>query len=290
MSRLWITVGSVLGVAGVGGVALLYSRRASAASLPPGPTPGPTPAPGPAPPANLPPLELAPLPKASDVKGDLIANWGSTPADLRPLFMYMEEASRIPGSARVFATIAYGESRFVTTAQNGNASGEQDERDSSRAAYKNSKDRNPPLKYGKAAADFGSGGLFGLLAPYFLWTGVPEVGSKAPLLGAPPEIVFQPRAAAFGACVYMQRLLANYRVDDVPDIKVGWASPSLLGKDSYGGKTYQSVRQHYLEKVAAVGIDLGDTTTIPKKLSAAAWPGVPAVFAALVGSLPKEYV
>lgn len=285
MSRLWVTVGTVLGVAGVGGAALLYSRRASAASPP---LPAPAPGQPPVPPANLPPLELAPLPKAGDVKGDLVANWGSTPADLRPLFMYMEEVSRIPGSARVFATIAYGESRFVTTAQNGNASGEQDERDSSRAAYKNNKDRNPPLKYGEQAAGFGSGGLFGLLAPYFLWTGVPEVGKKAPLLSAPPEIVFQPRAAAFGACVYMQRLLANYRVDDVPDIKVGWASPSLLGEKNYGGATYQSVRKHYLEKVAAVGIDLGDASTIPPKLSAAAWPGVPAVFAALVGSLPKE--
>ena len=289
MSRLWITVGTVLGVAGVGGAALLYSRRASAAGLPE-PAPGPTPTPNPAPlPGPLPPLELAPLPKASDVSGDLVTNWGDTPPDLRPLFVLMEQVSRIPGSARVFASIAYGESRFVTTAQNGNASGEQDERDSSRAAYKNNKDRNPPLKYGEQSAEFGSGGLFGLLAPYYLWTGVPEVGKKAPLLGAPPEIVFQPRAAAFGACVYMQRLLANYRVDDVPDIKVGWASPSLLGKDSYGGQKYLDVRKHYLEKVAALGIDLSDASTIPKKLSAAAWPGVPAVFTALVGTLPKEY-
>ena len=36
-----------------------------------------------------------------------------------------------------------------------------------------------------------------------------------------------------------------------------------------------------------VGIDLADAT-IPPKLDASAWPGVPAVFAGLVGSLPKE--
>jgi len=291
MSRLWITVGTVLGVAGVGGAALLYSRRASAASLPaPAPAPGPTPAPAPGPspaPAPLPPIDLAPLPKASDVTGDLTTNWGDTPADLRPLFMYMEEVSKIQGSARVFAVIAYRESRFVTTAQNGNAAKEQDERDSSRAAYKNNKDRNPPLKYGDQAAEFGSGGLFGLLAPYFLWTGVPEIGKKAPLLNAPPELVFQPRAAAFGACVYMQRLLANYKIDDIADIKVGWANPSLL-KDGRGGTKYNDVRANFLGDAMTLGIDLTDATTIPPKLSASAWPGVPAVFKTIVGALPKE--
>ena len=280
MSRLWITVGTVLGVAGVGGAALFYSRRASAAGLPPTNAPGQTP-------PVLSPIELAPLPKASDVSGDLTTNWGETPADLRPLFMLMEEASRIQGAARVFAVIAYRESRFVTTAHNGNASGEKDERDSSRAAYKNNKDRNPTLKYGEQAAEFGSGGLFGLLAPYFLWTGVPEIGKKAPLRGAPPELVFQPRAAAFGACVYMQRLLAQYRVDDLADIKVGWASPSLL-KDGRGGAKYHDVRANFLGDAMTLGIDLTDAATIPPKLDAKAWPGVPAVFKALVGALPQE--
>ncbi len=279
MSRgLWITLGSTLGV---GGLLFFAGRRASAAS-PAGPAnqnPGPAPNP-------LPPLDTAPLPRASDVSGDLTTNWGDTPPDLRPLFMLMEEKSRIVGSAWIFAVIAYRESRFITTAQNGNATGEQDERDSSRAAYKNNKDRNPPLKYGEQAAEFGSGGLFGLLAPYFLWTGVPEVGKKAPLLNAPPELVFQPRAAAFGACVYMQRLLANYRVDDLADIKVGWASPTLLGKDR-DSEQYHSVRTRFLADAKTLGIDLTDRKTIPEKLSASAWPGVPAVFSALVGALPK---
>jgi hypothetical protein len=193
----------------------------------------------PAPRRSRPPptIDLAPLPRAADVSGDLSRNWGETPVDLRPLFMLMEETSRIQGAARVFAVIAYRESRFVTTAHNGNAAGEQDERDSSRDAYNNNKDRNPPLRYGEQAAEFGSGGLFGALAPYFLWTGVPEVGDKAPLLNAPPSLVFQPRAAAFGAAVYMQRLLKQYRVDDIADIKVGWANPGLLGKGR-GGETY----------------------------------------------------
>lgn len=282
MSRgLWVGLATALGVVGVGG-ALLYSRRASAAGPPPAAGPGPGPGPG-----MLPPIDLAPLPKASDVEGDLVTNWGETPVDLRPLLMLMEEASRIEGSARVFAIFARRESRFVTTAHNGNATGEQDERDGSRRAYANNKGRNPPLRYGEQAAEFGSGGLFGALAPYFLWTGVPEVGSRAPLLNAPPEIVFQPRAAAFGACVYMQRILAHYRVDDIPDIKVGWANPSLLGKDR-GSEQYHDVRTRFLADAKTLGVDLADASTIPPKLDASAWPGVPAVFAALVGALPKE--
>jgi len=272
---IWITLGATASIGG----ALLFSRRASAASPT---TPG-------AAEQTPPTIDLAPLPRAADVSGDLVRNWGETPIDLRPLFMLAEETSRIVGMARVLAVIAYRESRFVTTAQNGNAAAEQDERDSSRDAYKNRKDSNPPLRFGELAAEFGSGGLFGALAPYFLWTGVPEVKDKAPLLNAPPSLLFQPRAAAFGAAVYMQRLLKQYRIDDIPDIKVGWANPGLLGKGR-GGETYLSVRKRFLEDAQTVGIDLTDVVTIPTKLDASAWPGVPAVFAGLVGALPKELV
>jgi len=277
MSRnLWFTLGATVGV---GGAVFLAGRRASAASSGQGSSSGTA--------GNVPPIDLAPLPRATDVSGDLQKNWGDTPLDLRPLFELMAEVGQIPGSGRLFATFAYRESRFVTTAHNGNASGEQHERDSSRAAYRNQKDHNPPLKYGEQAAEFGSGGLFGLLAPYFLWTGVPEVGKRAPLLQAPPELAFQPRAAAFGAVVYMQRLLTQYRIDDHADLKAGWASPSLL-KGDRGSEKYNEVRARFLDDAKTLGIDLTDTSTIPKKLDASAWPGVPAVFKALVGALPKE--
>ncbi len=277
MSRaLWITLGTTLGV---GGAVFLGSRRASAASSGAPGEAGTTPTPG---------TELDPLPTAGDATGDLVTNWGDTPVDLRPLFDTMQTVSRIAGSARIFAVIAFRESQFITTAHNGNAEGEQDERDDSRAAYKNNKDRNPPLKYGEQAAEFGSGGLFGALAPYFLWTGVPEVGKKAPLLQSPPELMFQPRVAAFAACVYMQRLLANYRIDDHADIKAGWASPSLL-KSGRGKEQYNHVRARFFEDAINLGIDLQGESTIPSKLSAKAWPGVPAVWKALVGELPKEF-
>jgi hypothetical protein len=270
---IWIALGATAGV----GSMLFFSRNASAAS--------PVPAPESAKPA--PTIDLAPLPRAADVHGDLSRNWGETPFDLRALFMLIEEVARIPGSGRILAAIASHESQFITTAHNGDAPTEQGERDASRNAYMNNKDRNPPLRFGEEAAQFGSGGLFGLLAPYFLWSGVPEVGKKAPLLNASPTLMFQPRAAAFAAAVYLQRLLTQYRIDDHIDLKVGWANPGLLGKDR-GGAKYNEVRARFSEDVKTLGIDLADVTTIPAKLDPSAWPGVPAVFAGLVGALPKE--
>ena len=269
---IWITLGATAGVGGM----LLFSKRASAAS-----SSGNAPAP--------PTIDLAPLPRAADVTGDLSTNWGDTPVDLRPLFRLIEEVSRIKGAGPLLSVVASHESSYVTTAHNGNAAAEQDERDDSRTAYINNKGRNPPLRYGEESAEFGSGGLFGQLAPYFLWTGVPEVGKKAPLLNAPPSLMFQPRAAAFAAAVYLQRLLTQYRIDDHADIKVGWANPGLLGKGR-GSAKYQEVRTRFLEDAKKVGIDLADTSTIPAKLDASAWPGVAAVFAGLVGELPPEVV
>ena len=93
-------------------------------------------------------------------------------------------------------------------------------------------------------------------------------------------------AAAFGAAVYLQRLLRHYRIDDLADIKVGWANPSLLGTGR-GSEKYRDVRTHFLGDMMTLGIDITHAT-FPAKLSATAWPGVPAVFAALVGALPKE--
>jgi hypothetical protein len=281
MSRnVWTAIGTAVGIGGVIGGSLWYSRRASAATPPSGGTGSPE-TPDPA------ALDLAPLPRAQDVSGDLETNWGTTPVDLRPLFMQMEEAARMPGSGRLFSIYAFGESRFIPTAHNGDAENEQAERDASRRAWENGQDNNPPLRWAEEAADFGSGGLFGLLAPYFLWTGVPEVGERAPLLDAPPELMFQPRASAFAAVVYFQRIVKHYRVDDLADIRAGWASPSLL-TTGRGGQRYQETRARFLEHAKTIGIDLNDTTTIPPKFDVSAWPGVLQVFAALVGTLPKE--
>jgi hypothetical protein len=281
MSRLWITVGTVLGVAGVGGAALLYSRRASAASLP-----APTPAPGQKPP-SLPPIDLAPLPRASDVTGDLTTNWGDTPADLRPLFMLMEEVSKIQGSARVFAVIAYRESRFVTTAHNGNAAKPSRTSATARGSLQEQQGPQPAAQVRRAG-----GGVrerrplrsAGAVLPV-------DRGAGGRQEGAPAQRAARAGVPAAGGGLRRVRLHAapprHYRIDDLADIKVGWANPSLL-KDGRGGTKYHDVRANFLGDAMTLGIDLTDATTIPPKLNAAAWPGVPAVFKALVGALPQE--
>jgi hypothetical protein len=283
-----LILGGLATVGVIGVTALLLRDDDEPANQLPTPTPAPAPtsepAPTPAPTPNAPaPSDTtAALPSAADVPGfDLVRNWGKTPTNLRPLFALMERLSGIDGAGRIFATIAKRESAFVATAHNDSEA----ERKASRRAYDNMKDRNPALAYGMQAAEFGSGGLFGALAPYFLWTGVPEEGDAAPLLQSPPIVMFLPRVAGFAACVYLQRLVAHYRLDDHLDIKAGWASPSLLKADR-GSKTYQAVRDRFNSDAIELGVDLEDITTIPKTLSAARWPGVPKLFADLVGQLP----
>jgi hypothetical protein len=85
----------------------------------------------------------------------------------------------------------------------------------------------------------------------------------------------------------MQRLLANYQIDDHADIKAGWASPSLL-KAGRGGAKYHDVRANFLGRRDDPRHRPHRHQHHPEKLDASAWPGVPAVFSALVGALPKE--
>jgi|JI6StandDraft_1071083.scaffolds.fasta_scaffold00344_9 hypothetical protein len=297
MNKLvWITLGTVAATGGaVAGASYVYRRKQGAVADGPGDTSKGEPAGAPSAdrptpdPAILTPLAwdgAAGLPTAADVKGDLVRNWGRTPLDLRPLLLAAEEASQISGAARLLAIVGYRESRFDPNAHNGNAADEQRERDASSTAYTQNKARNPPLAFGEAAANFGSGGLFGALAPYFLWTGVQELGTKAPLLGADPRIMFLPRVATFAACVYLARLLKNYDVQDLPDIKVGWGSVSLLKGDGRTSETYRSIRNNFVADAATLGIDLADAATIPPRLNAERWPGVATVFERIVGKLP----
>ncbi len=299
MNKLvWITLGTMAATGGaIAGASYVYRRKQDA--LADGETPEGEPASNPVAdqpspdPAVLTPLSwdgAAGLPTAADVKGDLVRNWGRTPLDLRPLLLAAEEASQISGAARILAIIGYRESRFEPTAHNGNAPGEQRERDASSTAYTRNKARNPSLAFGEEAASFGSGGLFGALAPYFLWTGVQELGAKAPLLGADPRIMFLPRVATFAACVYLARLLRHYDIQDLPDIKVGWGSVSLLKGEGRTSETYRNIRNNFVADAATLGIDLSDAATIPPRLNVDRWPGVAAVFERLVGKLPTPRV
>jgi len=301
----WL-VGGIATVAVVGGV-IAYRRRANASSLDESKgadpdtgtgtdggsgthadagndeSPKPKPKPKPTPVGKGWWSQVPSLPTEDDVLGfDLANNWGKTPKNLRPLFALMEKVSLVRGSARIFALIAFREAGFKIAAHNDS----EKETSASRRAYKNAKDRNRPLTYGEASGEFGSGGLFGALAPYFLWSGVQAMKGDAPLLRAPPEVMFIPRIAAFGAVVYLRRLIAYYQIDDHADIKAGWASPTLL-KSGRGGSTYKSVRTRFFSDAAELGLDLGDTLTIPAHLSNGLWTGVAAAFTALT-TIPVE--
>lgn len=232
-------------------------------------------------------VDVLPLPTERDVKGDLERNWGKTPADLRPLFMLMEEASRIKGSGRIFAVIAKRESiGFQIDAHNTT----DHEVGASCDAYVNRRGKNPPLVYGVDAALFGSGGLFGALAPYFLWTAITSKKKNAPLLQYPPEAMFLPRVAGFAAAVFMFRLLHYHRIEDHGDIKVGWGSQSNLYGDRRGGSGYIKSRTHFFGDADALEIDLDDTDTIPGPvLSSKGWTNVDEVRTRIIGpKMPRQ--
>jgi len=294
---LRFVVGSAV-LTGIGAAALRYYQARQQANgqgagtppPPPGPTPDESTLPpqpeGPSKPAAISWQNVVPLPVAADVPGDMTRNWGTTPVDLRPLLLQIEAASGIAGAARILALVAAGESEYQATAHNGDEQKESGERTASWRAYWRNKDRNPPLTFGEAAANFGSGGLFGGLAPYALWTGIQELKDKAPLLGSDPRILFLPRVAGFVAAVYLQRLLRNYEIRDHADIKAGWGSVSLLSEAGRKDPDYARIREKFFEKATKVGIDLADEATIPAKLSAANWPGAAAVWGKIVVTLP----
>ena len=306
MNRSTAIAGAALGVTVLGGAGYVaYSRWRKRA-----PAPGEAPAPEidtaiESPTAQAPPAtdttgaaarvglweNVKPLPTMAEVPGDYDSNWGSTPALYRPLFLLMEQVSKIPGAARVFSVISYGEAQYVPTAHNGDGTSSRDqaERIQSARAWKSMQTRgyneqNTP--HGPAGAEFGSGGLFGMLAPYFLASGAVSLGkANAPLLRQDPRIIFVPRVSAFCAVVYLAGLLTNpnYLVPDIPAVKVGWASPSFLTASQRGGDAYLTRHAKFQRQATEVGIDLGQ---LPPKLSPHEFPGVMPVFDQLVGALP----
>jgi hypothetical protein len=201
--------------------------------------------------------------------------------------MLMEEVSRIEGSARVFAVIAYRESRFVTSAHNGNAAAEQDERDSSRAPTTTTRAATRRSSTASRRPTSAAGACSALLAPYFLWTGVPEVGKKAPLSTRRPSCCSSraPRPSAPRLHAAAARPLPRRRHRRHQG-RLG--QPRRCSRSGRGSAKYHDVRARFLADAMTLGIDLTDAATIPPKLDASAWPGVPAVFAGLVGALPKE--
>lgn len=207
---------------------------------------------------------------------DMDRNWGTTPPELRALLLRVESVSRMPGAARFLAVVSWRESRWNPAAHNDSAT----EASRSSDAFAARRNRQPPLEHGPAAAVFGSGGLFGMLAPYFLWTGTAESKDRAPLLTMHPSAMFDPTISAFAAAVYLQRIVAGYAPAGWADVRAGWAAPKLL-TGARGGEKYNEVRARFVADAATIGIDINDRATMPAP-SARRWPGVAKVYQALV--------
>jgi hypothetical protein len=155
---LRFVIGSAV-ITGISAAALRYYQARLQASGQGGVTPTPTPTPPPGPTTDEPALppqpegpskpapmswqNVAPLPVAADVAGDMTRNWGTTPVDLRPLLLHIEQVTGIVGAARILGIVAAGESEFKATAHNGDEQGESGERTASWRAYWRNKDRNP---------------------------------------------------------------------------------------------------------------------------------------------------
>lgn len=204
-------------------------------------------------------------------------NWGETPKDWIPYFQALEDISGIPGSGRIFSLIAYGESRWVPTAHNNDAS---EISNGSRPAYERAKDKFPPLKFGEEAANFGSGGLFAMLGPVYLWTGAVFGRKYAPLLDHRPETMFDPRLAGFAAIVFLRNLIRNRDVRDLVDIKVGWGRPTRLAERE--SEAYSNARAKFWGQSVEVGIDLEDRNTLPPKLDISGFRGVLKVYERMI--------
>lgn len=210
-----------------------------------------------------------PAAAAPQIKPD--PNAPAPPGEVHAWLDAAEAASGIDGLTDFLTIVAAGESNFVTTAHNDSAG----EVEKSAAAYAKQAPKNPPLLYGQAAAAFGSGGLFGALAPYFLWSGFHELGAQAPLLGEPPERMFDPAAACFAAAVFVYRVTTAWGATDWADVRAAWASPSLLKEPR--GPVYWEKRNKFPAVAAAAGVD---PASLPP-LDVSAWPGAGAVWQAL---------
>jgi len=206
-------------------------------------------------------------------------NWGITPTEWIPYFQALEDISGIPGSARIFSLIAYGESRWIADAHNNDAS---EISLGSRPSYERAKDNFPPLKYGEEAANFGSGGLFAMLGPVYLWTGAVFGKRYAPLLEHRPETMFDPRLAGFAAIVFLRNLIKNRDVRDLVDIKVGWGRPTRLSKTGRETEAYENARTKFWAQSVEAGISLEDRNTLPPKLDISGFTGVLNVYERMI--------
>lgn len=197
----------------------------------------------------------------AQIPGELTENWGTTPANLRPLFLLAEKAAGVPGSARLFAVLAKLQSGFNTDRHDQSQTAKQ----ASQGQYLALRSKRPSLMPDAAssASNFGRGGLFSFLGPEFLWSGYQEMGPQAPLLSASMNTIYDQRYSLFAAAMRMQEVLAQLTASDGPvEAGVGMYNPELL--TSRDTQLYKNFRQAFVDASRDLGINL---TKIPKPAS-----------------------
>ena len=189
------------------------------------------------------------------------ARWGKVPKGMQSLLTATQKAAGIPYLWVYSAICAQGESEFNPKAHN---TSKKEITGSTDGLANGLKRGNPSPKHATEIKNFGSGGLFGALAPYFAWIGLDV--SFMPFLRRKPALMFEPEASAIFMAHYFWRITApmyaNGRKLNFFDVRVGWASPTML-KSSPFGKNAEAVRGRMREAINFIGWDEDWVASLP---------------------------
>ena len=238
----------------VAGASLVLLKQAQEANGFPGPDPD-----DPDNPDNEPDAQPVDNASAPPPIGD--SKWGKVPADFQKLITRTQAVSKIPYLWVYGSICAHRESGFVPTAHNNDAAEVKGSTDGVEAGLARG---NPKPKYPSEVKAFGSGGLFGALASSFAWIGLDV--AYMPFLRRSPSVVFEPEASAIFLAHYFYRITdskyANGRTLNMFDVRVGWASPSIL-KESPNGAKAEAVKGRMREDIQELGWDEKWVASLP---------------------------
>ncbi|MEZ5069345.1 MAG: M23 family metallopeptidase [Bacteroidia bacterium] len=264
-------------------------------------------------PDDLPPAPPPPKPDPEEY-GE---NWGAFPEALRGPFLAAEKAARLPGLARFMAVWSWGafrahkpfvspeEAAVIAAANPSLCSACQNLNDakwsrqalervtlpiSEGGAYK--KPWPKPANF-DAWADFGSAGLFDMLAGSVAHLGIHEQFIP-PYLSDPPTVLFELRPQLYYAGVFVHRVfnsplykvLTNNPAETWARVRAVTSSPKQF-LAWQGGDTENEIATtamaNFVGRAKEIGIVLTKMAN-PTITDVKAWPGAEAYFAAIEGS------
>lgn len=170
-----------------------------------------------------------------------------------------EQAAKIPGLARYLAAVGAGESNWKSPTRWRARNDSKGETAASLAAVKGGLERGlPPLNFAEFAAGFGSGGMFGILAPYGLWSGRPDY----PLVEKPPDVIFIPEVS----CAIAADMVVRNRKRGVKtwwQMRVAWKSLKVALEDpGLLSDTSRAVLGRMAKRTAEQGLQQPENTPI----------------------------